>query len=63
MPEINNWFDAIATLIGCLLYFYLFYLTVKFLKRGIRFFDHIEQDREYKQWQARQSYSEKKENG
>lgn len=45
------------------LYVYIIYLLIIFLRRGIRFFDHQEEDRNYKQWLARQSKDDSEKNG
>ncbi len=42
---------------------YIVVLTIKFLRRGLRFFDYQEQDRQYRQWQAQQGIKENEKNG
>ncbi len=57
--------DIILEIIKCLfaiaivvISLYFLWLEYTFLKKGIRFFDHQEQDREYRQWQAQQKLKE-----
>ncbi|MBD5532834.1 MAG: hypothetical protein HDQ98_11685 [Lachnospiraceae bacterium] len=56
MPDVWEFLKAVATIVGACLDLYLFYLLVKVLKRLIRFLDHKEEDRNYKQWLAREQY-------
>ena len=35
---------------------YVLVLLIKFLRRGIKFFDNQEQDRDYRQWSVRQQH-------
>ncbi len=62
-----NWFEAFLytslILVGLIIDIYIVVLTIKFLRRGIRFFDYQEQDRQYRQWQAQQGIKENEKNG
>ena len=56
MPDVWDFLQAVAGVIDGCLGLYLFYLLVKVLKRLIRFLDHQEEDRNYRQWLARQQH-------
>lgn len=69
MPDLNSmqgfelvfWLLVYCFLFG--LYTYIICLLIKFLRRGIRFFDHQELDRNYRQWLARQPKNDSEKNG
>lgn len=69
MPDISSmqWYlQLIYICVICIalwLDFYIVYLLIKFLRRGIRFFDHQEEDRNYRQWLARQQKNDSEKNG
>lgn len=56
MTDIWESLKIIAAGVGACLDLYLFYLLVKVLKRLIRFLDHKEEDRNYRQWLAREQH-------
>lgn len=63
MPDIWELLKAIAGIVDGCLGLYLFYLLVKVLRRLIRFLDHQEEDRNYRQWLARQPKDDTEKNG
>lgn len=57
--------DIVLTILGglvsvlCVLFIiYIAYLQILFLRKGIKFFDDQAQDRDYKQWLARQQHND-----
>lgn len=55
--------DLLIRIVDLCIGIYILVLSVKFLKKGMVFFDHQEEDRNYRQWLARQQYDDSEKNG